>query len=477
MFPWLRPVIKVGVGFEDVVAVAARALIPNDEDEVQRRAWHEMRLSLHRSGHGAYEQELSDGNVIDVTERRTPDGGVVSVFRDITAAERKLARATAAAEAASQAKSNFLAAMSHEIRTPLSGMLGMNSLLLKTPLSAEQRSYARTIRSSGKTLLTLINDILDLSKIEAGRLDLVIDEFEPRHLVESVAASVETRVREQGLALNVRFSTDVPKILVGDESRLRQVLLNLVGNAVKFTEQGSVTIDVSHRDLDGDQVELGIAVCDTGPGIAPEVLPNLFQRFMQADSGITRRYGGSGLGLAISWDLVTLMGGRIDVETDVGKGSTFRVSVPLLRARSTEPLVTDSLLDPGTDMVQGLHVLVAEDNDVNQIVISALLSQLGHTCDVASDGLEAVARARSGTYDLVLMDIQMPNLDGMAATRQIRALGGAAGSVPIVALTANAMVQEREAYLAAGMEGHVSKPIDVNELVRVMARVVSEASP
>lgn len=196
MFPWLRPIIEVGVAFERIVAVAARALVPDDNDEVQRQAWHEMRLSLHRSGYGAYEQELSDGNVIDVTERRTPDGGVVSVFRDITAAERELARATVAAEAASQAKSNFLAAMSHEIRTPLSGMLGMNSLLLKTQLTVEQRSYASTIRSSGKTLLTLINDILDLSRIEAGRLDLVAEEFEPRRLVESVAESVETRVRE-----------------------------------------------------------------------------------------------------------------------------------------------------------------------------------------------------------------------------------------------------------------------------------------
>jgi CheY-like chemotaxis protein len=285
------------------------------------------------------------------------------------------------------------------------------------------------------------------------------------------------RTRKKGLALNLHFSTELPKVLQGDESRLRQVLLNLAGNAVKFTEHGAVTIEVAHRHLEDDRIELGVAVRDTGPGIAPDVLPTLFERFMQADSGITRRYGGSGLGLAISRDLVNLMGGRISVETEVGKGSTFRVSLPLELAHSAGLVMADSQLDPGFDMVKGLHILVAEDNEVNQIVISALLTQLGHTCDVASDGFEAVARVKSGTYDLVLMDIQMPNLDGMAATRQIRAISGAVGGIPIVALTANAMVQEREAYLAAGMEGHVSKPIDVNELVRVIARVVSKASP
>jgi signal transduction histidine kinase/CheY-like chemotaxis protein len=422
------------------------------------------------------EMELANGTVIHVIERRTPDGGVVGVFRDITTAERALARAKGDAEAANLAKSQFLSAMSHEIRTPLNGVLGMNSLLARTALDDVQRSYVRTIRSSGKALLTLIDDILDLSKIEAGKLDLAQADFEPRRLLDEVHASLAIRAQEKQLALKVHCAADVPAVLLGDESRLRQVLFNLIGNAVKFTERGAVQVRLGLGTLDDGTPSLAIDVCDSGIGIAPDVLPTLFQRFTQADSGIARRYGGSGLGLAISRELVQLMGGAIEVHTEVGRGSTFSLRVPLRLGSVARVVRESSQFDAGADFTASLRILVAEDNEVNQLVIRAVLEQMGHHCEVVADGAQAIERVARSPYDLVLMDIQMPHVDGLQATRRIRALPGDRGRVPIVALTANAMAEERATYLEAGMNDHVSKPVDTKSLAQTIARVFAEAA-
>jgi signal transduction histidine kinase/CheY-like chemotaxis protein len=389
---------------------------------------------------------------------------------------RKLETAIARAEQASQAKSSFLAMMSHEIRTPMNGVIGMVDLLRESPLTTEQQFLVTTARNSAESLLAIINDILDFSKIEAGQLQFDEHPFTVRDVISGAIASFAENARARNLALTQTVAPDVPPQLVGDAGRLNQILLNLLGNALKFTPAGSVSLSVTAQAAAAGQAALRFTVRDTGIGLSPEEQARLFQPFTQASSGTTRKYGGTGLGLAICRQLVEKMHGGIGVESAPGRGSAFWFTIELPRADATgAPRPAPSPAVP-VDLSH-LRILVAEDNAVNRNVVAMQLKRLGCTCTLVEHGRAAVAAVQRAACDIVLMDCEMPEMDGFEATRRIRqweagrrARGESAAPLTIIALTAKAMSGDREACLAAGMDDYLSKPLRAADLIAALTR-------
>ncbi len=455
-------------------------------DFMESRVFDLARYRLRMNGDGD-EVQAGDFDTIELKDGRFLErylvplnisgkfSGTVFSFRDITQrrqAEEELRRAKADAESASRAKSDFLAVMSHEIRTPMNGILGMADLALDTELTPQQREYLDMVKSSADALLTIINDILDFSKIEAGKMELESIPFDLGANLRDTVRMLDFRAEQKGLEMRLAIQPGVPLHIVGDPGRLRQIIINLAGNAIKFTEKGHVELKVGLEALGC----LHFSVSDTGIGIPKDKQGSIFEAFTQADGSVTRKYGGTGLGLSIVTRLVALMGGKLWVESEPGQGATFHFTANFILPPQGETEISgkSSHSVDGKSIGRSLQILLAEDNLINQKLAVALLQKSGHRVSVANNGAEALDALAQERFDLVLMDVQMPVLDGLETTARIRQ-GEQAGArrTPIIAMTANAMQGDRERCLEAGMDGYISKPLNPMEMFRTIAEVVN----
>ncbi len=479
--------------FLEVSGVAPERLLGKTREEtgipgVDEKLWrrHLRDLNAHRPFRDfSHPRTRPDGSIVWLSISGQPyfgpDGtfmGYRGVGSDITRlkeTEAALRHAKTSAEVASKAKSDFLATMSHEIRTPMTGVIGMAQLLLGTPLAPDQQHQVETIISSGTALLTILNDVLDLSRLEAGKLEIEATDFALAGMIKGVSDLLVGKAQEKGLDLICDLDASLPQQICADNMRVRQVLINLIGNAIKFTERGEIRLNVSRVEDGKDHVLLQFDVIDSGIGIAAEHVDRLFGKFEQVDASSSQRHGGSGLGLAIAKQLVERMGGEIGAESAEGSGSRFWFTLPAqMAAQPAEPQRRGEAQETFLPS-RHLKLLIAEDNHVNQLILTAMLGRLGHQLDIVANGEEAVEAARRGGYDAVLMDMRMPKMDGLSATREIRRLDGAEGAVPVIAVTADTMSRSPQELRSAGMTGCVTKPISQRLLLEEIDKVIGEA--
>ena len=468
-----------GYRAEEVVGQPITLLPPeriHEEEQIQQRL-----LSGQRVEHLETVRVAKDGKRIDVLVTVSPvkgqDGQIIGaskIVHDITErkrAEESLREAKVAAEAASAAKSRFLANMSHELRTPMNAIVGMIDLALRKAVDPTVQDCLQTAKGSADLLLTLLTDLLDCVRIESGKLELESAPFSLRRMLDQITPAFSARAGEKGLSFRCRIPEGTPDVVVGDRSRLRQVLLNLAENAIKFTERGGVDVSVRTLLQDGDAC-LEFAVRDTGIGIPPSGQEDLFQPFTQADTSLERRCGGTGLGLSICRSIVELMGGRIWVESDAGKGSTFRFVVRLPLAKEPPADLEAPAVLPAAASAQ-LHILLVEDNPANQKLAAYILQDRGHVVEIAGDGQQAISLSQENCYDVILMDLQMPGMNGLDAAAAIRRRENGGSRVPIITMTAHAMKGDRERCLASGMDGYLSKPMNAPEMVALVERLAA----